>query len=95
MSWDRTYSHNVLIALDSFAAALVFNRPDLTISTMCDMVRNPMGRHVLKLSTWQLWSLQRLGPILDWIQKGHCKLARQGDIDRANSTLESLNAPRT
>lgn len=35
MSWQNTYSHNFLIGLDSFAACIIFNRSDLTISTLC------------------------------------------------------------
>jgi hypothetical protein len=92
MSWDRTYSHTVLIAIDQFAAAIIFNRPDLTVSTMCWMVMtgNDAG---LKLSPWQRWILVKLGPLLNKVQTNHCKAARDGDYARAESTLAMLGAP--
>jgi hypothetical protein len=91
MSWDKTYSHNFLIALDSFAAAVVFNRPDLTVSTMCWMVMTGNDAS-LKLWGWQRWILVTLGPWLNDIQANHCALAAAGDRERAQSTIEALKA---
>lgn len=91
MSWDKTYSHNFLIALDSFAAAVVFNRPDLTVSTMCWMVMTGNDQS-LKLNSAQRWILVKLGPWLNDIQTNHCELAAYGDRDRAQSTLDALKA---
>lgn len=89
MSWDGTYSHTVLIAVDQFAAAITFNRPDLTVSTMCWMVMTGNDSD-LKLSTWQRWILVKLGTVLNRIQTNHCLEAAYGDIARAKSTLTAL-----
>lgn len=86
MAWDTTYTHTVLIGLDQLGAALLFNRNDLTISTMCDMVMTGDDAS-LKLSGWQRAFLKWLGPVLNKIQADHCAGARDGDRDRANSTL--------
>lgn len=89
MAWDKTYSHNVLIAADQFGAAVLFNRPDLTISTMCWMVMEGQDAS-LKLNAVQRGFLNWLGPKLNKIQADHCATARQGDIDRARLTLAAL-----
>lgn len=89
MSFDNTYTHSVLIGLDMFGAALMFNRNDLTISTMCDMVMKGDDAS-LKLHGSQRAFLAWLGPVLNKIQANHCAEARQGDIERANSTLRTL-----
>lgn len=89
MSWDKTYSHTLLIALDQFAAAVIFNRPDLTISAMCWMVSSGHAES-LKLYGWQRAFLAGLAPVLDRIQAQHCLKAAFGDWDRSISTLSSL-----
>lgn len=50
MDTKKPYWLTLLLALDRFGAALLFNRPDLTISTLCWMVltvegsrRNPVS----------------------------------------------------
>lgn len=93
MSFDNTYSHNVLVGLDMFGAALLFNRDDLTISTMCDMVMKGDDAS-LKLHGWQRAFLAWLGPVLNKIQADHCGQARLGDIARAESTLKVLKTPQ-
>lgn len=93
MSFDNTYSHNVLIGLDMFGASLLFNRNDLTISTMCCMVMTGQDKS-LKLAGWQHAILSWLGPVLNKIQAGHCEQARDGDISRAESTLKTLGSPQ-
>jgi hypothetical protein len=87
MSWSKTYTHTLLIALDQFAAAIIFNRPDLTISTLCWLVRPGNTDKDLKLYVWQRWALVKLGPILDKIQANHCEQAKDGDRHRAWGTL--------
>lgn len=93
MSFDNTYSHNVLIALDMLGAALLINRDDITISTMCDMVEKG-DDSCLKLHGWQRAFLAWLGPVLNKIQANHCAQARLGDIARAESTLKVLRPPQ-
>jgi hypothetical protein len=39
MSWNRTYSHTVALGADRFAAAVVFNQADITVSSLCWIVR--------------------------------------------------------
>lgn len=39
MSWNRTYSHTVALGLDRFTAAVVFNQADITVSSLCWIVR--------------------------------------------------------
>ncbi len=89
MSWDRSYTHTLAIALDDWAASVFFNRPDLTVSTLCWLVAS--GKDApLNLWRWQRAFLQWLGPWLNRIQKDHMALAREGDIERAQSTLSLL-----
>lgn len=89
MAWDRTYSHTLLIALDDLGASIFFNRPDLTISTLCWLVAN--GKDApLKLWGWQRMALKFLGPILNRIQTDHMALAKEGDLERAQSTQTLL-----
>lgn len=90
MSWSRTYTHTLAIAVDQLGAAVIFNRPDLTISTLCWVVMSGDAQP-LKLALWQIWSLRCLGPILNRIQANHCAQAREGDMERAQSTLLLLS----
>ena len=100
MSFSNTYVHNILIGLDDFGAALLFNRTDCTISTMCRIVQlantkaagGAWALGALKLHKWQLVFLNWLAPFLDDLQTNHCALALQGDLQRANSTQSLLNA---
>lgn len=108
MSWGRTYSHNVLIGFDSLIACIVFNRSDLTVSTLCrlkqafeEYMAMPFGVRSfprwaptlelagryknLGLHHWQDRLLGWLYPLLNWMQKDHCELARLGDLERADS----------
>lgn len=97
MAWDRTYSHNMLLALDMWGAAVFWNRPDITISSMCGLVMladqhaewrpNVEG---LKLYRWQIAVLRFLGPILNRIQANHCQLAIYADIQRAQQLMSTL-----
>ncbi len=100
MTWSKTYSHNVLIALDCLGAALLFNRNDVTISTLCRIVQlsDAKAAHAawqlsaLGLRPCQVTFLRWLGPFLDDLQKNHCAEALQGDVQRANS-IKSLLEP--
>lgn len=95
MSWDKTYSHTLLIAADQFAAAVFFNEPDLCISTLCWCVRTPSYPiQQLKLSPWQFRVLMRIGDGLEHFWPGHCVASRQGDIDRAGSTQTRLGVAK-
>lgn len=89
MAWGNSYTHTLALAIDSFAASVLFNRPDLTISALCWLVTENLDSP-LKLWKWQRRLLLWIGPILNKIQAGHMALARAGDIRRAKSTLSLL-----
>jgi hypothetical protein len=82
MSWERTYSHTALLGIDRLGAALVFNEPDITISSLCWVVRNGNSEELgaLKLYSWQLCALRGIGNTLEHFWPGHCTRARDGDI---------------
>lgn len=97
MSWAGTYSHTLALALDRAAAAVFFNRPDITISSLCWIVRNrvsnPIAGHaysLCKFSGWQTKLLQWIGAGLEFIAKGHCAAARDSDLAVSNSVLALL-----
>lgn len=101
MAWGGTYAYRVLIGLDRWGAALLFNRNDITISTLCGLVqladsarpeRKKAFRLVLSfgLHPVQMWLLRQLSYVLDKIQTNHCQLAIQGDLETAQSILDML-----
>lgn len=91
----------LLLGLDRFGAAVFFNRPDITISSLCWIVRYALQDDViaiqalstLKLYKWQHWILLKLSSVLEWIQPGHCFGARATDIETAQSVLNLLLTP--
>lgn len=101
MAFGGTYAYRVLIGLDRLGAALLFNRNDITISTLCGLVqladsarpdRKRAFRLVLSfgLHPAQLWLLRQLSYVLDKIQTDHCQLAICGDLDTARSIVDML-----
>lgn len=103
MAWGGTYAYRVLIGLDRLGAALLFNRNDITISTLCGLVqladsarpdRRKAFRLVLSfgLHPVQLWLLRQLTYVLDKIQHNHCQLAISGDVQTAKSIVSMLKA---
>ena len=105
MSWDNTYSHNLLYSLDIVGAVVFWNQRDVTISALCRIVQladeEGYGSRAgakwwprlmsLNLWRWQLWVLRRLAPMLDRIQANHCEGARQADLARAAHITELLS----
>jgi hypothetical protein len=99
MPWSGTYSNRVLVGLDQFGAAVLFNRNDACISSLCRIVQNadagvgdfPARLASLNLKPWQLSFLRWLAPKLDKIEADHCELSRQGDLARAESTKTLLS----
>jgi hypothetical protein len=93
MSWARTYSHTIAIAIDDMGAALFFNRNDITISSLCWLQRtadngdpNICARLAsLYLRTWQHSFLRHVGDALEWLSPGHCERARIADRARGRS----------
>lgn len=98
MSWGKTYIHTLLIALDQFAAAVFFDRADVTISSLCRVVQLADAGYLTwqaklattKFATWQISVLRVLARWLDYIQTNHCELARQSDLARNASSLSLL-----
>lgn len=85
------YFQTVMIGLDQLGAAILFNRNDFTISSLCGIVRNakvrPGGIEALKLSPWQRTVLEKLGVALNWVtRKNHCQDAIISDLARSTST---------
>lgn len=98
MSWDKTYSHTVLLALDRLGAALIFNEPDITISSLCWIVRNATKYRIaevalpkLKLAVWQKFALVWIGNGLEYFWPGHCEAARQGDLQTGANARSLLS----
>ena len=94
MSWEQSYSHTVLIAVDRLGAALLFNEPDITISSLCWVVRSgtPAQNAALKLYGWQKSALQLVGDGLEYFWPGHCARARTSDIQTSSRAAQLLGA---
>lgn len=89
MSWQGTFSHNVLYAVDVLAGTLFWNVDDMTISAMCRMWR--LGKlEPFKLYGWQVWLLSKIEPALEYIEPGHCEGARLADLKRAQEAIAKL-----
>ena len=101
MSWAGSYAHTVALAIDEFAAAVFFNRPDLTISALCRVVQlADAGEEgwqwkvdrVLKLNRWQVAVLRCIGWALNFTFKNHCEAARLADLTRAAGVIKLLDS---
>lgn len=91
MSFQRSYVHTVLVAIDQTAAAVLFNRDDVTISSLCGLVRrmdrgDKQARNLvylgLALRDWQIGFLRFTGAALEKFWPGHCEAAIKADIAR-------------
>lgn len=99
MSFSGTYAHTFLIALDQTGAAVLFNRNDATISSLCHLQletdagnADAAAKHAtLNLHPWQVWFLRHVGAGLEWKWPGHCARAAAADIARAESTKAILS----
>ncbi len=87
--FTKTYLHGLLVSIDEFGAAVLFNRIDTTISSLCRLAQLGLLERV-KANRWQAWMLTKLAPILDRIRASHCEKARVADIERAQSTIAIL-----
>lgn len=90
MSFARTYAHTVLVGLDDLGAAILFNRDDVTISSLCGLQRRAdAGKDQriqwLDLHGWQVGFLRGLWYVLEWIKRGHCEAAITADRARGAS----------
>ena len=100
MSFERTYAHTLLIALDDLGAAILFNRDDLCVSSLCGLQRRADSGDVpalaavlsLGLRPWQASLLRRIGAGLEWLSPGHCEASIAGDIERGDAMRSLLGA---
>lgn len=97
MSWDQTYSYTVVLAVDRFAAAVLFGQPDITISSLCWIVLNAGKLRIadeamekLRLSKWQVRSLLWIGGRLEHFFPGHCAAARLSDLRTSTRSIDLL-----
>lgn len=98
MSWDKTYSHTAVLALDRLGAALLFNEPDITISSLCWVVRYATSLRIaevalprLKLHPVQHAALRYIGNALEHFWPGHCDAARWGDLQTGQRSRDLLS----
>src|SRR5208282_6945428 len=91
------YLKNLLLAIDRFLAAVLFNRPDITISALCWVVDYATTDRVagaayeaLALAKWQVLLLAGIGKVLWLIQPSHMTIARQTELTVAGSTITLL-----
>ena len=96
-----TYIYVLLLALDRVAAAILLNRPDVCISTLCWAVhfaatdwRATAALEAMNLYGWQRAFLSRIAAALEWIQPGHCVQSRQSDIETARNLLNLVSADK-
>lgn len=95
MSWENTYSRSVCIGIDRFYSALLFNEPDMTISSLCWLVRNRFTegvREEVKLYNWQIRVLWHIGAGLEFFFPGHIAVARSNDIKASSRARRVLGA---
>lgn len=93
MTWTGTYTHTLAIALDDFAAAVLFDLDDTTISALCGVQRRSDagdaqatgGLATLGLRPWQHRFLRAVGRLLEWIKPGHCERAIAADLARGRT----------
>ena len=99
MSFQRSYVHTVLVAIDQLGAALLFNRDDTTISSLCGLTRrmdrgDKAARNLiylrLALRDWQIGFLRTTGRALERFWPGHCEAAIKADIQRGQRVLAIL-----
>lgn len=97
MSFSGTYLHTVLVGLDDFGASVLFNEPDLTISSMCGLLhRADLDKEdaVLGLHPWQRGLLRAIRAGLEAVRPGHCERAIAADEARARRTIIFLQQLR-
>lgn len=80
------YLHTVAIGFDQLGAAILFNRNDLTISSLSGLVLNNNYTQ-LNLNKYQIFFLKGIGKSLNLFFKNHTSGAIVADNARANSTI--------
>lgn len=75
----------VLLPVDCFVAAVLWQYPGLTISSRCGVAQ------ITGEAGWKGDALRTLGGWLDKIDPNHCREAMEADIRRAGRTAIYLN----
>lgn len=80
MSWSRTYTHALVIAVDMLGSAILWSRKtaDVTISAMCGLELRKTQYPGMVYSRRLVW----LARVLNRIQAGHCEAAIASDMER-------------
>ena len=81
MSFSQTFAYAVARAVDVATASVFTHETDCTISSLCDVA--------LEKNTEPF--LQKLGHVLNRIQKGHTAEARASDIAKAKAIIAFLS----
>jgi hypothetical protein len=79
---EKTWTHRLAVSVDLIACSVVWLKYDVTISSWC-RVQQLAGKDGNKFG-------RALGWVLNKIQKDHCALAVQADIERAEAAMEFL-----
>ena len=77
----KTYPYKILHAIDVFACTLLFRDSDVTISAMTGLAMRKANPP---------WWARALNAFLNAIQRGHCEMAIQADIERAQAAIRLL-----
>lgn len=88
-----TYFRKQALELDRSLAVLFFNQQDITVSSLCWLVRTYPSVKVqarVPLHGRQVWLLRKIGNGLEYFWPGHCVAAREADIARARQMQASL-----
>ncbi len=100
MTWARTYTHTLAVALDDLGAAILFDLDDTTISALCGVQRRSdagdaratAALDTLRLKPWQHAFLRAVGRGLERIRPGHCQRAIVADLARGKTMRGLLTA---
>ena len=82
----NTWVFKVLVGFDLFVCACVWRADDVTISSEIGLAMQRQHPP---------WWARALNAMLNKIQKGHCQLAIQCDIARAEAALKYLQTKQT
>lgn len=81
MSIRQGYGYKVLLFIDLFCCALLFRDPDVTLSAEVGLT--------MQRTNPPLWA-RSINAFLSLLQKNHCTLAIQDDIERAYTAIKYL-----
>jgi hypothetical protein len=77
MTWTRTYTGRLAIAVDMLSCSMFWNKNSICVSSLCGL---QLRRRVEGKGT--NWLLLALADLLEWLSPGHCEESIQGDFYR-------------